>query len=679
MVVGVHRRAVGVFSHRRDAEAALHELRDAGFPMDRVSVVVRDTDRNDQIAGAEVTEKVGNKADEGATAGAVSGGVLGGLTGLLVGLGTLAIPGIGPIMLAGAAATTLATTLAGAGIGAVAGGLLGALIGLGIPEERARVYNERVGRGHYLVIIDGTDEEIARAEVILRRRGIEEFEVYDIPVGTANYTATPSRDLGVTHKHAIGYFSRLEDAEAAINDLRAAGFPLSQISLIHRDWSRRDRFAGVTLRDRFDDAIHNLKLRLPDHRSRFYHDRINHGDYVVVVSGTDADIQRAAAILNRHGIRDWEIFDPTVDYTATPARDLGVIHKQAIGYFSNLRHAEAAIDDLRAAGFPLSQISLIHRDLGRDSFPGVSVSDRLDFTRWRLPDHRARFYNERFHNGDYVVVVSGTDADIQRAAAILNRHGIQQWEIFEPTATDYVATPRREVVSTPVSGYGTTPLHRNRRAIGVFAHRRDAEAALMELRDSGFPMNQVSLIAKDSGDRLPGVNTGATTNVAAKTKADEGAKAGAATGGVLGGLGGLLVGLGALAIPGVGPVIAGGALATALATTVAGGAIGAAAGGLTGGLIGLGIPENRARLYSDRFNRGDYLVMIDGTDEQIHRAEAILKRRGIADFDIFDATDMNCTHHAASVTDTSQTSYSPELGVEEPKVIIIDRRDETFK
>ncbi len=553
MVVGIHRRAVGVFSHRRDAEAALHELRDAGFPMDRVSVVAREADRNDQIAGTEVTENIGNKADEGAATGAVSGGVLGGLTGLLVGLGTLAIPGIGPIMLAGAAATTLATTIAGAGIGAVAGGLLGALIGLGIPEERARVYNERVGRGHYLVIIDGTDEEIARAEAILRRRGIEEFEVYDIPVGTGNYTATPGRDLGVTHKHAIGYFSRLEDAEAAINDLRTAGFPLGQISLINKNWSRRDRFTGVTLRDRFDEAIHNLRLRLPDHRHRFYDERINHGDYVVVVSGTDADIHRAAAILNRHGIRDWEIFDPTVDYAATPARN---------------------------------------------------------------------------------------------------------------------------TVHTPVSGHGTTPLHRNRRAIGAFSHHRDAEAALMELRDSGFPMNQVSLIAKDSGDRLPGVNTGVNhNNVAAQTKADEGAKAGAATGGVLGGLGGLLVGLGALAIPGVGPVIAGGAIATALATTVAGGAIGAAAGGLTGGLIGLGIPENRARLYSDRFNRGDYLVIVDGTDEQIHHAEAILKRRGITDFDIFDATDINRTHHAASVTDTSQTSYSPELAVEDPKVVIIDRRE----
>ncbi|WP_258000167.1 general stress protein [Fischerella thermalis] len=48
------------------------------------------------------------------------------------------------------------------------------------------------------------------------------------------------------HRRAVGVFSHRRDAEAAINDLRAAGFPLSQISLIHRDWSRRDRFAGVT-------------------------------------------------------------------------------------------------------------------------------------------------------------------------------------------------------------------------------------------------------------------------------------------------------------------------------------------------------------------------------------------------------------------------------------------------
>ncbi|HIK18334.1 MAG TPA: PRC-barrel domain-containing protein [Leptolyngbyaceae cyanobacterium M33_DOE_097] len=150
-LVGHHRRSVGVFPSRQAAEQALHELRDSGFPMERVSVVARDGDKQDDMAGANVRDHVGTKADEGATIGAVSGGALGGLTGLLVGLGTLAIPGIGPIMLAGATATALATTLAGGAIGAVSGGLLGALIGLGIPEERARVYQDRVARGGYLV------------------------------------------------------------------------------------------------------------------------------------------------------------------------------------------------------------------------------------------------------------------------------------------------------------------------------------------------------------------------------------------------------------------------------------------------------------------------------------------------------------------------------------------------
>jgi hypothetical protein len=98
--------------------------------------------------------------------------------------------------------------------------------------------------------------------------------------------------------------------------------------------------------------------------------------------------------------------------------------------------------------------------------------------------------------------------------------------------------------------------------------------------------------------------------------------------------------LGALAIPGIGPVMAGGALATALATTAAGGAIGAAAGGLTGALVGLGIPEERAKFYNDRVNHGDYLVMVDGTEDEIRRAEAILSRHGIREWGIFDASDV---------------------------------------
>jgi hypothetical protein len=182
-----NRRAVGTFATRRDAELALSELRNSGFSMDHVSVIARDADVGDKIADADVHDHVGNKADEGAATGAATGGALGTLTGLLVGLGTLAIPGVGPVMLAGATATTLATTVTGGVLGAAAGGIVGALVGLGIPEERAKVYNERLGQGHYVVIVDGTETEIREAEIILNTRGIEEWGVYEAP------TVPPSR------------------------------------------------------------------------------------------------------------------------------------------------------------------------------------------------------------------------------------------------------------------------------------------------------------------------------------------------------------------------------------------------------------------------------------------------------------------------------------------------------
>ncbi|MBC8121727.1 MAG: hypothetical protein H7Y22_07830 [Gemmatimonadaceae bacterium] len=148
--------------------------------MSDVSVVSKHDDA-DSIAGAEVTEDVGNKADEGAAKGATTGGLLGGVTGLLVGIGALAIPGIGPVMTAGALSTALATTAAGGAIGAAAGGLAGALVGLGIPEERARTYNETVSRGGYLVMVDGSEAELQQAAAILQGGGIEDYGMYAVP------------------------------------------------------------------------------------------------------------------------------------------------------------------------------------------------------------------------------------------------------------------------------------------------------------------------------------------------------------------------------------------------------------------------------------------------------------------------------------------------------------------
>lgn len=181
MVNDVTRRAVGVFSSYLDAEQAINELRDRGFLMDKVSIIARDEATQDEIAGIDVNDTFDNKSGEGATAGALTGGVLGGITGLFVGLGSLVVPGVGPVLFAGEIASALTTAIAGGAVGAAAGGLLGALLGLGIPEERARIYNQRISSGDYLVIVDGTIQDMINAESILMNRGIQEFGVYEIP------------------------------------------------------------------------------------------------------------------------------------------------------------------------------------------------------------------------------------------------------------------------------------------------------------------------------------------------------------------------------------------------------------------------------------------------------------------------------------------------------------------
>ncbi|GAB1541301.1 hypothetical protein NUACC21_39720 [Scytonema sp. NUACC21] len=190
-------------------------------------------------------------------------------------------------------------------------------------QEQAIGYNERVERGHYLVIVDGTDAEIAKAKAILLRWGIEEFGIYDYPNGkheTTDYVSTtpptsaiPYRGVNLT-KHAIGYFSKIGDAEAAIHYLYTIGFPLSQISLICRDFSQLEQSMGVTVSDRFDA----MRLGLPDERARFYNDQINQGYYAVIVSGTDNQLHHVSSPLAWHGIQELQIYDPMLIRSTSP-------------------------------------------------------------------------------------------------------------------------------------------------------------------------------------------------------------------------------------------------------------------------------------------------------------------------------------------------------------------------
>jgi hypothetical protein len=186
-------RAVGIFPTYESTEAALVELKDRGFSMHNVSVVGRDIHRHHELTGANVSDRlemVGNlhtdenDSNDSAKAGAAAGSALGGITGLLVGLGAIAIPTIGPIMLAGAAATAIATTISGTVIGAAAGSLAGGLIGLGLPADRADTYSDRISEGHYLVMVEGGESDIMMAQEILHDRKIGDWYTYDVPMGS---------------------------------------------------------------------------------------------------------------------------------------------------------------------------------------------------------------------------------------------------------------------------------------------------------------------------------------------------------------------------------------------------------------------------------------------------------------------------------------------------------------
>jgi hypothetical protein len=159
---------------------------------------------------------------------------------------------------------------------------------------------------------------------------------------------------------------------------------------------------------------------------------------------------------------------------------------------------------------------------------------------------------------------------------------------------------------------------------GLFTEREAAVAAIDDLKAAGFDAEDVGVAMRDRSDQ---------GDLAAETgtKAAGGAATGALGGGLLGGALGLMVGLGALAIPGVGPVIAGGMLATAFGlgggTAVAGAGIGAAAGGLVGALVGLGIPEADAQRFEAGFNAGGVLVTVNG-GARAADARALLQRHG---------------------------------------------------
>jgi hypothetical protein len=162
---------------------------------------------------------------------------------------------------------------------------------------------------------------------------------------------------------------------------------------------------------------------------------------------------------------------------------------------------------------------------------------------------------------------------------------------------------------------------KNTSVLGIYSNYSTVERAVDTLKDAGFRNTDISVL-------FP-ANVGSKDFAHVKgTKAPEGATTGGGTGAVVGGALGWLAGIGALAIPGLGPFIAAGPIMAALA----GGAVGGAVGGFTGALIGLGIPEYEAKRYEGRIQKGGILLSVHSDNsEWTKKAKEILERTGAED------------------------------------------------
>ncbi len=157
--------------------------------------------------------------------------------------------------------------------------------------------------------------------------------------------------------------------------------------------------------------------------------------------------------------------------------------------------------------------------------------------------------------------------------------------------------------------------------VGVFTSRDQAEKAVRELRGKGLTDREISIVAKDTGNQGRGGRRD-DMEVGDLGTGDSMAE-GATWGGALGGIAGLLAGVGALAIPGIGPIVAAGPLAATLS--------GAVTGGIAGGLLDLGIPEAEGRQYEEQVKQGKILAVVECADQKLDDAANVLRQNGAQD------------------------------------------------
>ena len=174
-MAGKGRAVLGIYPNYSSVENAVEVLKEAGFRNGDISVLFPE-----RAGSKDFAHDKGPRVPEGAAAGAGTGALLGGALGWLVGIGTLAIPGLGPVIAAG----PIMAALAGMGVGGAVGGITGALIGMEIPERQAKHYEVRVKEGGILLSVHSDNSDWAkRAKRILERTAAQDIS----STGEADY------------------------------------------------------------------------------------------------------------------------------------------------------------------------------------------------------------------------------------------------------------------------------------------------------------------------------------------------------------------------------------------------------------------------------------------------------------------------------------------------------------
>lgn len=160
--------------------------------------------------------------------------------------------------------------------------------------------------------------------------------------------------------------------------------------------------------------------------------------------------------------------------------------------------------------------------------------------------------------------------------------------------------------------------------VGLFDNQTLAENAARQVKEQGLRTDDISIIARQSGEKKDRVTD---TMTAGGKKINDNISDGVVTGGVLGGLAGLLIGAGSMAIPGLGIIAAAGPITGLLSGTVT--------GGIVGGLVDLGIPENKGRQYETDVKAGKILFSMNTDDDKIDRVASILRNNGASSVDSY--------------------------------------------